>query len=101
MAVIEPQYTKSGDVEVLLGVGDHVLLVDEDGVQPLAAGIGPLQKMVLSRKGDLVASYTHDGRLLVMTSDFATEIIDYSCEVNCILLSQSPIQLFLTLDMCG
>ncbi|KAH6780752.1 vacuoleless1 [Perilla frutescens var. hirtella] len=80
MAVIEPQYTKSGDVEVLLGVGDHVLLVEEDGVQPLAAGIGPLQKMVLSRKGEFVASFTHDGRLLVMSSDFSNEIIDYTCE---------------------
>ncbi|XP_041994658.1 protein VACUOLELESS1-like [Salvia splendens] len=80
MAVIEPQYTKSGDVEVLLGVGDHVLLVDEEGVQTLAAGIGPLQKMVLSRKGEFVASFTHDGRLLVMSSDFSKEFIDYTCE---------------------
>ncbi|GER53384.1 vacuolar protein sorting-associated protein [Striga asiatica] len=80
MAVIEPQYTKSGDVEVLLGVGDHVLLVEEDGVQPLAAGIGPLQRMVVSRKGEFVASFTHDGRLLVMSTDFADVIIEYACE---------------------
>ncbi|KAK6157102.1 hypothetical protein DH2020_011350 [Rehmannia glutinosa] len=80
MAVIEPQYTKSGDVEVLLGVGDHVLLVEEDGVQHLAEGIGPLQKMVVSRKGEFVASFTHDGRLLVMSTDFADVIIDYACE---------------------
>ncbi|KAL6553851.1 vacuolar protein sorting-associated protein 16 [Orobanche minor] len=80
MAVIEPQYTKSGDVEVLLGVGDHVLLVEEDGVQPLAAGIGPLQKMVVSRKGEFVASFTHDGRLLVVSTDFADVIIEYACE---------------------
>ncbi|KAL0353951.1 UNVERIFIED_CONTAM: protein VACUOLELESS1 [Sesamum angustifolium] len=45
IAVIEPQYTKSGDVEVLLGVADHVLLVEEDLVQPLAEGMGPFQKM--------------------------------------------------------
>ncbi|XP_042011014.1 protein VACUOLELESS1-like [Salvia splendens] len=80
MAVIEPGYAKSGGVEVLLGVGDHVLLVEEDGIQPLAAGIGPLQKMVLSRKGEFVASFTHDGRLLVMSSDFSKEFIDYTCE---------------------
>ncbi|KAL7087130.1 hypothetical protein ACP275_13G047200 [Erythranthe tilingii] len=80
MAVIEPQYTKSGDVEVLLGVGDHVLLVEEDGVQSLAEGIGPLQKMVVSRKGEFVASFTHDGRLLVMSTDFSDVIIDYACE---------------------
>ncbi|PIN25618.1 Vacuolar assembly/sorting protein VPS16 [Handroanthus impetiginosus] len=80
MAVIEPQYTKSGDVEVLLGVGDHVLLVEEDGVQQLAPGIGPLQKMVVSRKGEFVASFTHDGRLLVMSSDFSDVIIEHACE---------------------
>ncbi|GFQ05879.1 protein vacuoleless1 [Phtheirospermum japonicum] len=80
MAVIEPQYTKSGDVEVLLGVGDHVLLVEEDGVQPLAGGVGPLQKMVVSRKGEFVASFTHDGRLLVMSTDFSDVIIEYACE---------------------
>ncbi|KAL6570743.1 vacuolar protein sorting-associated protein 16 [Orobanche gracilis] len=80
MAVIEPQYTKSGDVEVLLGVGDHVLRVEEDGVQPLAAGIGPLQKMVVSKKGEFVASFTHDGRLLVVSTDFADVIIEYACE---------------------
>ncbi|XP_073050524.1 protein VACUOLELESS1 [Primulina eburnea] len=80
MAVIEPQYRNSGDVEVLLGVGDHVLSVEEDGVQELGAGVGPLQKMVVSRKGEFVASFTHDGRLLVMSSDFSNVIIEYACE---------------------
>ncbi|XP_051136624.1 protein VACUOLELESS1 [Andrographis paniculata] len=80
LAVIEPQYTKSGDVEVLLGVGDHVLLVEEDGVQTLAQGMGPFQKMVVSRKGEFVASFTHDGRLLVLSTDFADVIIEYECE---------------------
>ncbi|XP_075506458.1 protein VACUOLELESS1 [Primulina tabacum] len=80
MAVIEPQYRNSGDVEVLLGVGDHVLSVEEDGVQELGAGVGPLQKMVVSRKGEFVASFTHDGRLLVMSSDFSNVIIEYASE---------------------
>ncbi|KAK4398216.1 protein VACUOLELESS1 [Sesamum angolense] len=80
IAVIEPQYTKSGDVEVLLGVADHVLLVEEDLVQPLAEGMGPFQKMVVSRKGEFVASFTHDGRLLVMSTDFSDVIIEYACE---------------------
>lgn len=79
-AVIEPQYTMSGNVEVLLGVDDHVLLVEEDGVQQLGIGVGPLQKMVVSRNGKLLASFTHDGRLLVMSTDFSKIIFDYSCE---------------------
>ncbi|KAI4305998.1 hypothetical protein L6164_029317 [Bauhinia variegata] len=51
IAVIEPQYTISGNVEVLLGVSDaSVLVVEEDGVQQLGVGLlrGPLQKMVVS-----------------------------------------------------
>lgn len=79
-AVIEPQYTMSGNVEVLLGVDDHVLLVEEDGVQQLGIGVGPLQKMVVSRNGKLLASFTHDGRLLVMSTDFSKIIFEYSCE---------------------
>ncbi|XP_057955473.1 protein VACUOLELESS1 [Malania oleifera] len=79
-AVIEPQYTVSGNVEVLLGVGDHVVLVEEDGVQQMGVGVGPLQKMVVSRNGKLLASFTHDGRLLVMTTDFSRIIFEYNCE---------------------
>ncbi|KAI8012268.1 Protein VACUOLELESS1 [Camellia lanceoleosa] len=79
-AVIEPQYTMSGNVEVLLGVDDHVLLVEEDGVQQVGIGVGPLQKMVVSRNGKLLASFTHDGRLLVMSTDFSKIIFEYSCE---------------------
>lgn len=84
MAVIEPQYTVSGNVEVLLGVDDAVVLaVEEDGVQRLGEGLlrGPLQKMVVSRDGKWLASFTHDGRLLVTTSDLTGVIIERDCEV--------------------
>ncbi|KAJ0669793.1 putative transcription factor WD40-like family [Helianthus annuus] len=80
MAVIEPQYTMSGNVEVLLAVGDHVLLVEEDGVQTVGEGLGPLQKMVVSHNGKLMASFTHDGQLLVMPTDFSSIIFEYACE---------------------
>lgn len=78
IAVIEPQYTMSGNVEVLLAVEDHVLLVEEDGIQQVGAGVGPLQKMVVSRNGKLLASFTHDGRLLVMSTDFSKIIFENS-----------------------
>ncbi|XP_027064710.1 protein VACUOLELESS1 [Coffea arabica] len=80
MAVIEPQYTMSGNVEVLLGVSDSVMVVEEDGVQQTGAEIGPIQKMVVSRNGKLIASFTHDGRLLVLSSDFSNIIFEYTCE---------------------
>jgi len=91
MAVIEPQYTVSGNVEVLLGVGDGgeeedaaVIAVEEDGVQRLGGEMlrGPLQKMVVSRDGKWLASFTHDGRLLVTTSDLTGVIIERECEVR-------------------
>ncbi|KAM0932749.1 putative transcription factor WD40-like family [Dioscorea sansibarensis] len=80
VAVIEPQYTMSGNVEVLLGVGDYVLVVDEDGVQQLGSGIGPLQKMAVSQNGKYLAMFTHDGRLLVIPTDFSRIIFEFTCE---------------------
>ncbi|KAK9132536.1 hypothetical protein Scep_012064 [Stephania cephalantha] len=80
VAVIEPQYTMSGNVEVLLGVGDHVLVVDEDGVQQVGAGLGPVQKMAVTQNGKLIALFTHDGRLLVVSSDFSKILFEYNCE---------------------
>ncbi|KAI3749010.1 hypothetical protein L6452_12517 [Arctium lappa] len=82
MAVNEPQYFMSGNVKVLLGIGDHVFLVEEDGVQIVDDGLGPLQKMVVSHNGKLMASFTHDGQLLVMPTDFSNIIFEYSCEVG-------------------
>ncbi|XP_074556123.1 protein VACUOLELESS1 [Curcuma longa] len=80
VAVIEPQYTMSGNVEVLLGVGDHVLMVEEDGVQQLGVGVGPFQKMAVSQNGKYLATFTHDGRLLVILTDFSRIIFEYPCE---------------------
>ncbi|XP_020105943.1 protein VACUOLELESS1 isoform X2 [Ananas comosus] len=80
VAVIEPQYTMSGAVEVLLGVGDYVLAVEEDGVQQLGVGIGPLQRMAVSQNGKYLATFTHDGRLLVIPTDFSRIIFEYTCE---------------------
>ncbi|KAI0515930.1 hypothetical protein KFK09_008601 [Dendrobium nobile] len=80
IAVIEPQYTMHGNVEVLLGVEDHVLAVEEDGVQQLGVGVGPLQKMAVSPNGKYLAAFTHNGRLLVIPTDFSRIISEYCCE---------------------
>ncbi|BBG99776.1 vacuoleless1 [Prunus dulcis] len=76
-------YTMSGNVEVLLGIGDAcVLAVEEDGVQQLGLEVlrGPIQKMAVSRDGQWLASFTHDGRLLVMTSNLNEILIEQECE---------------------
>eukprot|EP00249_Psilotum_nudum_P017159 c26189_g1_i1 orf=274-2796(+) len=74
MAVIEPQYTVSGNLEVLLAVGSSVLLVDAESVQEQGIGIGPLQKMTVSPSGNFLACFTHDGRLLVVSTDFSKKL---------------------------
>ncbi|GMY16044.1 protein VACUOLELESS1 [Fagus crenata] len=81
VAVIEPQYTLSGNVEVLLAIGDGVVMVEEDEVQalPVPPGDGPLQKMVVSGNGRFVAAFTHDSRLAVYSTRFE-KIFEYQCE---------------------
>ncbi|KAL7601594.1 hypothetical protein Lser_V15G22691 [Lactuca serriola] len=76
----------SGNVKVLLGVGDHVLFIEEDGVQTVGDRLGTLQKMVISHNGKLMASLTHDGQLLVMPTDFSSIIFEYSCEDDMLLM---------------
>ncbi|EOX93144.1 Vacuoleless1 (VCL1) isoform 3 [Theobroma cacao] len=82
MAVIEPKYTVSGNVEVLVGVGDGILIVDEDGVQRVEgeAVQGPVQKMVVSWDGKYLAIFTHDGRILVTDINFKGVLLEYNCE---------------------
>ncbi|CAN6453034.1 unnamed protein product [Victoria cruziana] len=79
-AVIEPQYTMSGNVEVLLAVGDGVVVVEEETAQRQGDGIGPLQKMAVSPNGKFLASFTHDGRLLVISTDFSRVLFEFNCE---------------------
>lgn len=79
-AVIEPQYTMSGNVEVLLSVGDQILMVEEDGVQQLSVEVGPIQKMAVSQNAKFLAAFTHDGRLVIMTTDLSDIIFEHTCE---------------------
>lgn len=82
MAVIEPQYTMSGNVEVLVSVGDQILTVDEDGVQQVSLEVGPIQKMAVSQNAKFLAGFTHDGRLVIMKTDLSDILFDYTCEVS-------------------
>ncbi|KAJ8753400.1 hypothetical protein K2173_019799 [Erythroxylum novogranatense] len=81
MVVIEPQFTVSGNVEVLLGVGDGIEVVDEDEVRQVDGGImgGPVQKITVSRDGRFLACFMHDGRLVLMNIEFKI-LFEYQCE---------------------
>ncbi|XP_031257180.1 protein VACUOLELESS1 [Pistacia vera] len=78
MAVVEPKYTMTGNVELLIGVDSGILMLDEDGVQKVDETI--VQKMGVSPNGNYVACFTHDGRLVVNNMDFSAPVIDQSCE---------------------
>ncbi|XP_021903569.1 protein VACUOLELESS1 isoform X2 [Carica papaya] len=82
LAVMEPQYTMSGNVEVLVAIGDGIVIVEEDGVQNVEMGdlMGPVQKMVVSPNGKFLALFTHDGRIIVSDMNFKNLAIDYNCE---------------------
>lgn len=82
LAVIEPKYTMSENVEVLVGVGDYVLMIEEEGVQRLGEGLGPIRKMAVSGNGKYLAMFTGDGRLLVVLTDFSRVIFEYDCETQ-------------------
>ncbi|KAG0558247.1 hypothetical protein KC19_10G014100 [Ceratodon purpureus] len=80
MAVVEPQYTLSGNLEVLLAVGSSVLMVDAENVRNQMVDFGPIQKMTLSSNGNLLACFTHDGRLLVVYPDFSKSLLEHLTE---------------------
>ncbi|KAL9422952.1 hypothetical protein AB3S75_035103 [Citrus x aurantiifolia] len=78
VAVIEPKYTMTGSVEVLIGTDAGILMLDEDGVQKVDDTLS--QKMAVSPNGNFVACFTHDGRLVVNNTNFSSPVIDESCE---------------------
>ncbi|XP_050227188.1 protein VACUOLELESS1 isoform X2 [Mercurialis annua] len=95
MAVIEPQFTVSGNVEVILCAGDRIVIVDEDEVRPVNVKIihvdsnrdvteevvelGPILKIAVSRDGKVLACFTHDGSLVFLNIQFHL-IYQYQCE---------------------
>eukprot|EP00850_Spirogloea_muscicola_P020034 SM000206S06243 [mRNA] locus=s206:68260:73829:+ [translate_table: standard] len=81
MAVVEPQHWRSGRLEVLLAAGASVLVVDTDTVKEKAKDLGPIQAMAVSPNGAFVALFTHEGRLLVLSSDFSTSLSDIEMEL--------------------
>lgn len=93
VAVIEPKYTMTGSVEVLIGTDAGILMLDEDGVQKVDDTLS--QKMAVSPNGNFVACFTHDGRLVVNNTNFSSPVIDESCEVVVIYNNSFQILTFL------
>eukprot|EP00257_Ricinus_communis_P020163 XP_015579335.1 protein VACUOLELESS1 isoform X1 [Ricinus communis] len=89
MAVIEPQFTVSGNVEVILGVGEGLVNVDEDEVRHVQVNVssglseeallGPVSKIAVSHNGKILACFRHDGSLALLSTDFDLLYL-YQCE---------------------
>lgn len=84
MAVIEPQFTASKEVEVLLAVGASIIVVDQLSVQDQELTNGPFVRMSVCPNGRIVACFTRQGNVWVTSSDFTKNLSDFSTK------SQTP-----------
>jgi hypothetical protein len=77
MAIIEPQFTQSKALEVLIAVDKTILLVDMTSVQDQKLSAGPLRKMTVCPNGKMLACFTHDGFVWVITTDFSKNLSEF------------------------
>lgn len=75
MVVLEPKYSLSSGVEVLLACGQTVYQVDDQAVQDHNLKVGSaIALMALSPDHQFLAVYTEQGKLFVMSSDFSRSL---------------------------
>lgn len=81
MVVLQPCFTSSGLVEVILGTSDStVLVVDTNGPedQLLQQRIqAPVISMAIAPNGRFLACFTASGILTVMSTSFTTKVLDF------------------------
>ncbi|OIW33776.1 vacuolar protein sorting-associated protein 16 [Coniochaeta ligniaria NRRL 30616] len=76
-AIIAPNYTLSRSVEVLLGIGQTVYVVDATECEDRFLDIGPFTQISVSPNGKFAALYTETGHAHVITSDFQTRLSEH------------------------
>jgi hypothetical protein len=75
-ALVPPAQTLSRSVEVLLSVGQTILVVDASECEDKGLDVGPFGHVSVSPDGRLVALYNSSrGRVYIVTADFS-EIVD-------------------------
>jgi hypothetical protein len=81
MVILEPRFTSSGLVEVIIGTSDNsVLVVDTNGPedQLLQGRIqAPVIAMAIAPNGRFLACFTASGILTVMSTSFTTKVLDF------------------------
>lgn len=76
-AVIPPEHTSSRAVEVLLAIGQTVHVLDAGECEDRGLQAGPFVHMAVSPDGKLVALYTEDAKVWVVSSDFQDRLSEY------------------------
>ena len=77
MAIIKPELAASKGLEVLLAVGRTIFTVDMAGVQDQKLTAGPLRCMSVCPNGKMLACFTHDGFVWVITTDFSKNLSEF------------------------
>lgn len=75
--IIPPAYTLSRSVEVLLGIGQTIHVVDATESEDRMLDIGPFTHISISPNGRFVALYTGAGKAYVITSDFQNRLSEH------------------------
>jgi hypothetical protein len=77
MAMIPPEMAASKGLEVLLAVGKTILSVDMASVTDQKLTAGPLRCMSVCPNGKMLACFTHDGFVWVITTDFSKNLSEF------------------------
>jgi len=78
MTIIEPQFTRSSTVEVLLAsVSGSILVVTETACEDQNLRKGPFTKMAVTPNGKMLACFTESGNLWVCSTDFQKNLSEF------------------------
>lgn len=81
-SLIPPAYTLSRQVEVLLAVGNTILVVDVSEAEDRGLSDGPFKHVSVSPNGRFAALFTEDGKVWVVGSDFQNKYSEYDSKAK-------------------
>mmetsp|Transcript_38830 Transcript_38830/g.91850 ORF Transcript_38830/g.91850 Transcript_38830/m.91850 type:complete len:845 (+) Transcript_38830:58-2592(+) len=77
MAIIAPHLAASKGLEVLLAVDKTILVVKSSGIEDQQLTAGPMRRLAVCPNGKMLACFTHDGFVWVVTSDFSKNLSEF------------------------
>lgn len=90
LAIVEPQLTANGGLEVLVAAGDTVWSVSADSVVDHGLTFGKVVSMAVSPNGLLVAVFSEDGRLFVLSADMQRNLTEFATRAKARTRGQPP-----------